>query len=285
MKGKWMKIVRQYTIITLGISMMAVGVYFFKFPNNFVFGGVTGGAALVAKLTPLSASAFSSCANILLLILGWIFLGRDFAISTGWATVVMTAELALFEKYVPLSGPLSDQPMLDLLFAIALPAIASALLFNVGASSGGTDIIALIVEKYTHIHSIAVALFITDLFMVIAACFVFDLYTALYSFVGLTVKSLVIDAGLEKIKMCKAILIVCDEKQPICDFVMRKLMRGATYTPCYGAYTDRPHYMIYTTLTHREALQLQAFIHKEHLNAFMSMLSTTEVFGKGFNHA
>lgn len=52
MKGKWMKIVRQYTIITLGISMMAVGVYFFKFPNNFVFGGVTGAAALVAKLTP-----------------------------------------------------------------------------------------------------------------------------------------------------------------------------------------------------------------------------------------
>ena len=83
----------------------------------------------------------------------------------------------------------------------------------------------------------------------------------------------------------RSILIICDDKDPICDFVMRKLVRGATYTPCYGAYTDRPHYMIYTTLTHREALQLQAFIHKENLNAFISMLSTTEVFGKGFNHA
>ena len=264
---------------------MSVGVYFFKFPNNFVFGGVTGGAALVAKLTPLSASAFSSCANILLLILGWIFLGKDFAISTGWATVVMTAELALFEKYVPLSGPLSNQPMLDLVFAIALPAIASALLFNVGASSGGTDVVALILKKYAHMKNTGEALFITDFVMVLAACFVFDLYTALYSFVGLTVKSLVVDAVLEQMKMCKAILIICDDKDPICDFVMRKLVRGATYTPCYGAYTDRPHYMIYTTLTHREALQLQAFIHKENLNAFISMLSTTEVFGKGFNHA
>ncbi len=129
------------------------------------------------------------------------------------------------------------------------------------------------------------ALFITDLAMVLAACFVFDLYTALYSFVGLTVKRLVVDAVLEQMKMCKAILIICDDKDPICDFVMRKLVRGATYTTCYGAYTDRPHYMIYTTLTHREALQLQAFIHKENLNAFISMLSTTEVFGKGFNHA
>lgn len=285
LREKGMKYVKQYLLITLSISIMSVGVYFFKFPNNFVFGGVTGTAALVAKLTPMSASAFSSAANLVLLVVGLIFLGKEFAMTTGYATFVMSVELMAFEKLCPLSGPLSDQPMLDLLFAIALPAIASALLFNVGASSGGTDIIALIVEKYTHIHSIAVALFITDLFMVIAACFVFDLYTALYSFVGLTVKSLVIDAVLEKIKMCKAILIVCDEKQPICDFVMRKLMRGATYTPCFGAYTDKPHYIIYTTLTRHEADQLQDFIHKEHLNAFMSMLSTTEVFGKGFNHA
>ena len=284
-REKVMKYVKQYALITLSISIMSVGVYFFKFPNNFVFGGVTGTAALVAKLTPMSASAFSSAANLVLLVVGLIFLGKEFAMTTGYATFVMSVELMVFEKVCPLSGPLSDQPMLDLLFALALPAIASALLFNVGASSGGTDIIALIVEKYTHIHSIAVALFVPDLFMVIAACFVFDLSTALYSFVGLTVKSLVIDAVLEKIKMCKAILIVCDEKKPICDFVMRKLMRGATYTPCFGAYTDKPHYIIYTTLTRHEADQLQEFIHKEHLNAFMSMLSTTEVFGKGFNHA
>ena len=284
-REKGLKYLRQYLVITLSISIMSVGVYFFKFPNNFVFGGVTGAAALVAKLTPLSASAFSSAANMVLLVVGLIFLGKDFALTTGYATLVMSLELMMLEKVCPLSGPLSDQPMLDLLFAIALPAIASALLFNVGASSGGTDVIALIVGKYTHIHSIAAALFLTDLFMVVAACFVFDLYTALYSFVGLTVKSLVIDAVLEKIKMCKAILIVCDEKDPICEFVMKTLVRGATYTPCFGAYTDKPHYMIYTTLTRREADQLQDFIHRQHLNAFMSMLSTTEVFGKGFKHA
>ena len=152
-REKVMKYVKQYVLITLSISIMSVGVYFFKFPNNFVFGGVTGTAALVAKLTPMSASAFSSAANLVLLVVGLIFLGKEFAMTTGYATFVMSVELMAFEKLCPLSGPLSDQPMLDLLFAIALPAIASALLFNVGASSGGTDIIALIVEKYTHIHS------------------------------------------------------------------------------------------------------------------------------------
>lgn len=285
MKGTLAKYIPKYAIITLSITITAIGVYFFKFPNNFVFGGVTGAAALVAKLTPLSASAFSSAANILLLVVGLIFLGKEFALTTGYATVVLSAELMILEQVCPISAPLSDQPMLDLLFAIALPAIASAMLFNVGASSGGTDVIALIVKKYTHIHSIAAALFLTDLVMVVAACFVFDLYTALYSFVGLTVKSLVIDAVLERIEMCKAILIICDDKEPICDYVIHHLNRGATYNPCYGAYTDKPHFMVYTTLTRREANQLQAYIHEHHLNAFLSMLSTTEVFGKGFNNA
>ena len=116
MKSKWMKIVRQYTIITLGISMMAVGVYFFKFPNNFVFGGVTGAAALVAKLTPISASEFSAVVNMLMLLLGLIFLGKEFALTTGYATVVLSAELMLLEKTCPLNEPLSDQPMLELIF-------------------------------------------------------------------------------------------------------------------------------------------------------------------------
>ena len=134
-REKIMAYVSQYAIITLSITIMSVGVYFFKFPNNFVFGGVTGAAALVAKLTPLSASAFSSWANMILLVVGLIFLGKKFAMTTGYASVVMSVELMFLEKFFPMHGSLSNQPMLDLLFAIALPAIASALLFNVGPSS------------------------------------------------------------------------------------------------------------------------------------------------------
>ena len=89
-REKVMKYVKQYVLITLSISIMSVGVYFFKFPNNFVFGGVTGTAALVAKLTPMSASAFSSAANLVLLVVGLIFLGKEFAMTTGYATFVMS---------------------------------------------------------------------------------------------------------------------------------------------------------------------------------------------------
>lgn len=108
MQNKVIEYVKQYAMITLSISIMSVGVYFFKFPNNFVFGGVTGMAALAAKLTPLSASAFSSAANMILLGVGLIFLGKKFAMTTGYATVVMSLELMVLEKICPLRGPLSD---------------------------------------------------------------------------------------------------------------------------------------------------------------------------------
>ena len=276
---------KEYAILTLATLVMSAGTYLFKFPNNFSFGGVTGLAVVLSAVSPLSAGTYNFIINMALLVLGFLFLGKGFGVKTVYISVLMSVALSAAEKLFPMSGPLTDQPVLELIFAIALPAIASALLFSVGASSGGTDVIALIVEKYTHLHSIAAALFLTDLVMVVAACFVFDLHTALYSFVGLTVKSLMIDVVLERMKMCKAILIVCDDKEPICDFVNKELNRGATYTPCNGAYTNQPRYIIYTTLTRHEAMQLREFIHKERLNAFMSMLSTTEVFGKGFDNA
>lgn len=109
MKEKILKYGIRYAIITLSITIMSIGVYFFKFPNNFVFGGVTGMAALAAKLTPLSASAFSSAANLILLGIGFLFLGREFAFNTGYATLLMSLEPMVLEKVAPLFGPLCDQ--------------------------------------------------------------------------------------------------------------------------------------------------------------------------------
>ena len=119
--------------MTLSITIMAIGVYYFKFPNNFTFGGVTGAAVVFAKITPLSASMFSTIVNMLLLVVGFFFLGKGFAIKTTYATVLLSVELLALEKLDPLTHPLSNEPMLELIFAIALPAIASALLFYVGA--------------------------------------------------------------------------------------------------------------------------------------------------------
>lgn len=280
--AKLIKTVRHYFMITISITVMAVGVYFFKFPNNFCFGGVTGMATAVAEVTPISASLFTTIINTVLLITGLIFIGRDFAFQTTYASILLSVELMVLEKLYPMSGPLSDEPVLDLIFAIALPAIASSLLFYLGASSGGTDILAMIVRKYTEVKDIGIALLLIDLIMVVVACFVFDVETALYSFVGLTMKSLVIDNISKRINLCKSIMIISDDTEPICKYIIEKLDKSATIVPATGAYTGAPTHIIFTTLTRVQASQLHRFIHENNLHAFISISSTSEVFGKGF---
>ncbi len=278
-----MKHIKSFFIITISITIMAIGVYFFKFPNNFTFGGVTGAAVVFANLLPVSASMFSTIANMILLVIGFIFLGKTFAIKTTYATVLLSGELLAFEKLTPLTHPLSNEPMLELIFAIALPAISSALLFYEGASSGGTDVIAMIVKKYTNVEDIGMALFLTDLVMIIIACFVFDIKTALYSFVGLVVKSFMIDAIIENIMLRKSIMLICNDKDVICDFIINELGKSATYVDAKGAYTGERNYIVFSTLTKKQAVELRRFIHENKLHAFMSVMSTSEVFGKGFS--
>ena len=131
---------KNFSLLTISTLIMAVGIYFFKFANNFTFGGITGMAVLVARFTPLSAGDFSFIANILLLIIGFIILGRDFAAKTAYSTILLSVSLSLLERIFPMSKPLTDEPLLELVFAILLPALGSAVLFNIGASSGGTDV-------------------------------------------------------------------------------------------------------------------------------------------------
>lgn len=277
-----MQQIKSFFIITISTIIMAIGVYFFKFPNNFCFGGVTGAAVVFAKILPISASSFSFVVNMALLVVGFAFLGKSFALRTTYATILLSGLLVVFERAFPLKEPLSNEPMLELIFAIALPAIASALLFYEGSSSGGTDVIAMIVKKYAHVDDIGIALFVTDLIMIIIACFVFDIKTALYSFVGLTVKSFLIDAIIENIMLRKSIMITCDDKDAICHFITGELQKGATIVEATGAYTNEKRYLIFTTLTRKQAAVLRSFIHQNKLHAFISMSSTSEVFGKGF---
>ena len=277
-----MQQIKSFFIITISTIIMAIGVYFFKFPNNFCFGGVTGAAVVFAKLLPISASSFSFVVNMALLVVGFAFLGKSFALRTTYATILLSGLLVVFERAFPLKQTLSNEPMLELIFAIALPAIASALLFYEGSSSGGTDVIAMIVKKYAHVDDIGIALFVTDLIMIIIACFVFDIKTALYSFVGLTVKSFLIDAIIENIMLRKSIMITCDDKDAICHFITGELQKGATIVEATGAYTNEKRYLIFTTLTRKQAAVLRSFIHQNKLHAFISMSSTSEVFGKGF---
>ena len=187
--------VREYGIITVATLIMVIGIYVFKFPNNFSFGGVSGMAVLLAKLTSISAGNWTFLLNMALLVLGFLFLGKSFGIKTVYVSVLMSVALSGMEKILPMSHPLTTQPVLELIFAIFLPALSAAILFDIGASGGGTDILAMILKKYTSFN-IGSALFVVDLLITVAACFIFDPTTGLFSFTGLMAKSSLSTASL-----------------------------------------------------------------------------------------
>ena len=254
---------KNFALLTGSTLIMAVGIYFFKFANNFTFGGITGFAVLVAKFTPLSASDFSFIANMLLLIIGLFVLGKKFAAQTAYSSILLSVTLSGLERIYPMSHPLTNEPLLELIFAIVLPAIGSAILFNIGASSGGTDVIAIL--------------------FTIAGFFVFDIKTGLYSLLGLTMRSTLIDSLIESLNRSKYFHVVCSEPEPICEFIKNDLKRGATIVLAQGAFTGDDKYIILTVLSPNEAIKLRNFIKAHTTGAFLLISNTSEIIGKGFH--
>ncbi len=273
--------VREYGILTMATLLLVVGVYVFKFPNNFSFGGVTGIAVVLAEVSGLSASTYTFIINMGLLAVGFLFLGTSFGIKTVYVSVLMSVGLSAMETLFPMEAPLTQQPVLELIFAIFLPALSSAILFNIGASGGGTDIVAMILRKYTPVN-IGTALFLVDLGIVVASCFVFDVTTGLFSFTGLLAKSLVIDNVIESINRCKCFNVVCDDPEPICNFIRDELKRSATVYQAQGAFTHAPRTVILTVLKRGQAVQLRNFVKKTEPGAFMMITNSSEIIGKGF---
>ena len=278
---KLLSTAQEYAVLTIATLIMVVGIYVFKFPNNFSFGGVTGIAVILAKVTSITPGTWTFLINMALLVLGFVMLGKSFGIKTVYVSVLMSVSLSAIEKLFPMSHPLTSQPVLELIFAIFLPAFASAILFNVGASGGGTDILAMVLKKYTTFN-IGTALFIVDLLITVAACFLFDPQTGLFSFTGRMAKSLVIDGVIENINLCKYFTIICDDPVPICDFITKNLNRSATIFRAEGTYTHSEKTIILTVMKRSQAVMLRNYIHLNVPGAFMMITNSSEIIGKGF---
>ena len=277
----WQRTAKEYGIITASILMMVVGIYFFKFPNNFSFGGVTGFASVVSAMTHWSATQFTNIVNIGLLVLGFLFLGTGFGFKTVYATLLMSAGLEVMERLFPISGPLTTEPLLELVFAIFLPAMGSAVLFNIGASSGGTDIIAMIFKKHTSLH-IGTMLLVVDMAAVVMSFFVFGPSTGLFSSLGLLAKSLMIDQVIENMNRCKCFTFVCGNADEICDFIINDLNRSATVYEAQGAFTHQEKKVVMTTMKSAQAVKLRNYIKRIEPSAFIQITNSSEIIGKGF---
>lgn len=274
---------REFLLLTIGVLCVVIGVYFFKFPNNFAIGGVTGLAMIVSNLTGgfISSATVVTLVNTSLLVLGLFVLGKDFGIKTIYGSLLMSGTLQLLEVIYPMDAPFTNEPVLELAFAIGFPAIGAAILFNNGGSTGGTDIVAMILKKFTPFN-IGQALLVSDCILTLLAFPVFGMQTGLLSFLGLILKSTVIDTVIEGMNLCKYFTVICDDAEPIDDFIVNTLHRSATICDATGAFTGHNKKVILTVMSRAQAVQLQQFIKTSQPTAFILITNTSEIIGRGF---
>lgn len=276
-------VVKDYWRLTVGTLIVAFGIYFFKFPNNFSTGGVAGLAIVIPHLMNISKGNVTIILNMLFLVLGFLFFGRSFGFRTTYSSIVMSLSIFLFERFIPMTHPLTDQPVLELSFAVLLPAIGSAILFNNRASTGGTDILAMIVKKFTN-QDIGNALFMSDILITISIFFVIDVKAGLFSVLGLLSKAMLVNNIIESFNMVKYFTIITDREEEIDDFITKKLGRGLTRFKGRGGFTGNEKTVILTVIKRPQAVLLRDFTRKTDPKAFIMITNTSQIVGKGFNY-
>lgn len=282
MKHEVNKQVKEWLLMTLGTLVLAAGVYFFKFPNNFSTGGVSGISVILGHYFPgITPGDFVMVINVALLIVGFTVFGRSFGVRTCYCSLLMSGFIWVMERAIPLSQPMTSQPLVELIFAVGLPAVGSAILFNLDASSGGTDIVAMVLRKFTSLD-IGKALMLSDCVITLMACVAFGMETGLMSVLGLLIKSLLVDMVLENINIHKCFHIITANPQPIEQYITKTLHRGATELHGEGAYTHEGRTVLLTVMNRREAIMLRRYVKQVDPSAFLLIMNTGEIIGKGF---
>lgn len=276
------KIVK-FLLMNLGCILLSIGIYFFKIPNGFVTGGVSGIGTLLGKITPVSPAIWIWILNIVFMLLGFILLGKENGIKTVYCSMLYSAIMNLLEIYFPINVPLSNQPMLELVYAMILTSIGSAIIFNCDSSSGGTDIAALILKKYTNID-VGKALLCVDFIVASSSFFIYSVSTGLFSLLGLFAKAFIVDGVIENLNSCKYFVVITTKRDEISNYIIGTLHRGVTVNTVYGEYTKEEKTMIHTVCKRGEAIELRATIKQIDPHSFIIITTSSEIIGRGFRN-
>ncbi len=278
-----MEKIKSYAILSLGTLLIAVGIYFFEFPNGFSTGGVSGTAIIINRIFPLlSPTKIATILNVVLLIIGFVTLGKAFAFKTVYTSVLLLALLNLSEWIIPLNAPLTNQKFLELFLDMIFVSLGAALIFNEEGSSGGTDIIAMILKRQFNL-SFGKSILIVDFFVIVGAFSILGIELGFFSFFALVVRTLVIDTAIESLKTSKFFIIITDREKEITDFILTHLNRGATIlNDCKGVYENTSKRAIISVVGKKQAVLLKHKIKEIDPVAFTIIGTSSDIIGKGF---
>ena len=307
LKKDWKKEVWSYCLLIIGSALFAVGDVMFVNPYHLAPGGVYGLANVFNALWGWKISVAGICMDIPLLIIGTIILGPKFGLKTIISVILIPAFTYVLETtwgYAPVihDGPFMDvkehttalfymqgdverwfmpDMFLNTVVAGIIYGVAIGVIFRAGATSGGSDIISMIIHKYTKI-SLGTLVLIVDSIISLTTLVLGDFRLPIYSIILIFIESKIIDLVVDGMKSYKTMFIVTDELEAVRDYILNDLQRGGTLLVGTGLYQGNERKMIYVTLDRADMVKLKSNLHRLDPKAFVNIMESSEILGFGF---
>lgn len=273
------KKIKEYGVITLGTLIVSTAVYFFLLPSNVVVGSLSGLVMVLATFIPLKISVMTFILNAVLLVIGFLFIGKEFGAKTVYTSLLMPVFLYVFELIFPNNKSLTDDVVLDTICYLLVVSVGLALLFNANASSGGLDIVAKLLNKYMHIE-IGKAMTLAGMCTAISSIFVYDTKTLVLSVLGTYANGIVLDHFIDGFNRRKRICILTERYKELQNFIVHELHRGVTLYPAIGGYNNEEKIELITILTRNEYAEVLQYLHSIDEKAFVTVSTVNEVIGQ-----
>ena len=275
--------IKEFLIITLGFILVSIAVEYFYVPVHITGGGITGIAIVINYHWPsLPIGMLMMVMNVVLFIVGFLFIGGNFGSKTIYASFGLSGTIWLIEMFLKPHG-LTNDVLLSAIIGTLLLGIGLGIVFSQNASTGGTDIIAKILNKFFHID-LGKSLQTVDIFVVILAGITFGIATALYAVVCVLLNGIIIDKVIEGFTSVKAVMVFSNNSEHIQKYIINEIDRGCTAFEGQGGFTGNKSTVIYSVMDRTQLIRLRTYIKKNHPDSFIIVSEAHEVLGKGFQN-
>lgn len=272
---------KEISFMTFAAILMAFSSHFFKYPNHFVIGGVEGLSIILSDYVGLPPAYITLISNLILLLLAYLVIGKKFVIRTGYVSILNSVTAVVLNYILPMESTLTDNILLELILAVTVSAFGSTILFHVSASSGGTDIVAMIFKKYTNME-IGKSLLMVDSVLTMISIKIFGIELGLLSCLGLLMKGVFVDAIVQSFNTAKFFIIITSKPDEVGSFIRNDLHRSATVIGGKGLYKGKEHTVFLCVTNKYEAGLFGNYIKSIDTNCFITVINTSNIIGKGF---
>ena len=271
---------KDFLLITIGILLVAISVVYFFEPNNIAAGGITGLAIVINHYIPfISIGPLVLIMDATLFVIALIAIGPKFGAKSIYCSLLLSTSMWVMQKFLPFT--ITNDLMLATIFGTLIAALGMAIVFNANASSGGTEIIAKILNKFYHFN-IGKSLLMVDFLVTLLGAITFGINVGLYGLLSVIVNGVVIDKIIAGFKVKSEITIISNRNKEISEYILNDLERGCTFIKGIGGFTGKDTSLLYTVLDRSEFIKLKKHISSIDKNAFITVGEVHEVMGEGF---